>query len=101
MRGDLTVDGVHMDAVHSAAFKVRGPRRVALTRNSVGVLRGEAFSIVSHGPVHILNNRLGRVESAALRGITIDWFTARNSGVQVRASGAAIASSPRTRHSGQ
>lgn len=86
MRGELTVEGVRLDAVHSAAFKVRGPtgpRRVSLQRNSIGVLRGEAFVVVAHGPVHIANNRLGRVETAALAAITVDWFTAVNSGPQV------------------
>lgn len=86
VRGELTVEGLRVDAVHSAAFKVRGaqgPRRVVIAGNTVGVLRGEAFSVVTHGPVLIVNNRLGRVETAALFGISVDWYTVLQSGPQV------------------
>ncbi|KAK3927184.1 Reticulon-4 receptor, partial [Frankliniella fusca] len=86
VRTELTVDGMQFEAVHSAAFNVRGPtgpRRVSITQNVFGVLRGEAFSVVSHGPVLVNNNRLGRVETGALLAISVDWFTAVNSGPQV------------------
>lgn len=86
VRSELTVDGVQFDAVHSAAFNVRGPtgpRRVTITQNVISLLRGEAFSVVAHGPVIVNNNRLGRVETGALLAITVDWFTAVNSGPQV------------------
>uniref|UniRef100_A0A224XB66 Putative conserved plasma membrane protein n=1 Tax=Panstrongylus lignarius TaxID=156445 RepID=A0A224XB66_9HEMI len=72
IKKDLKLENVHFGYIRSSAFRVEDPKIFKLQNCIVENLEGEAFRVVTRGPVFIDDNVLPRVSYGAFAGITLD-----------------------------
>lgn len=66
------VEGVNVSYITSLAFLVTGPKRINIERNNIENLEGDAFHIVTRGPITFRNNVIGTMRKGALLGFSGD-----------------------------
>ncbi|XP_014261497.1 uncharacterized protein LOC106673770 [Cimex lectularius] len=72
VKKNLKLSHVYFDYVKSSAFRVEGPSTFRIEGTIIGHLEGDAFKIVTRGPVFIDDNVFKNVANGAFAGVTLD-----------------------------
>ncbi|KAI5636988.1 hypothetical protein NE865_10288 [Phthorimaea operculella] len=65
------MEGVTVRNMFSLTFRVSSPERVTIQNNNIGVLEGDAFHIVTRGPITFRNNTVISVRKGAFFGFSV------------------------------
>lgn len=74
--------GVTVKYLYSLTFLIRAPKRVLIESNNIETLEGDAFHMVTRGPITFRNNTITHFRKGALFGFTVDLETATVTGPQ-------------------
>lgn len=76
------VEGVTARSLYSLTFLVSSPKRVLIENNNIETVEGDAFHIVTRGPITFRNNTVTNLKKGALLGFTVELEVASVSGAQ-------------------
>ncbi|XP_030030132.2 uncharacterized protein LOC115447272 isoform X2 [Manduca sexta] len=66
------MEGVTVNYLYSSTFLVSAPKRVLIENNNIVTLEGDAFHMVTRGPITFRNNSVTNLSKGAFFGITVD-----------------------------
>lgn len=72
VRNEFKIKGVTFDRIRSSAIRVRGPEKFHLQNCYVSHMEGEAFVVLTRGPVFVDDNVFHTLETGALVGFNVE-----------------------------